>query len=54
MSSLKYFFRDLQHSVECCEWYTRRGFDLGNQNSCLEMSKGYLSSVNGKNRHNAG
>lgn len=49
MSSLKYLFGDLQHSAECYEWYARKGFCLGNLNSCLEMSKGYLSSVNRKN-----
>lgn len=53
MSLLKYLFRDLQRSVECYEWYARKGFGLGNQNSCLEISKGYLSSVNRKNHHNA-
>jgi len=50
---LQYLFRGLRHSVECYEWYARKGFGLGNQNSCLEMTKGYLSSVNRKNHLNA-
>lgn len=53
MSLLKYLFRDLQRSVECYEWYARKGFGLGNENSCLETSKGCLSSVNRKNHLNA-
>lgn len=48
MYSLKYLVRNLQHPVECSESYGKEGFDLGNQYSCLEMSKGYLNSVDRK------